>query len=121
MARSLTESEQQLISAMITSAKAADPSRFEAQEVWYQWRQELLGTLDRITVGASCECSKCPSVQLLLDGQVVPAGASQIILQAFISEGIVMLFIDDDVPSYLEIAPNPDVELDLPTQDALIF
>lgn len=121
MARALTESERQLISAMITSAKAADPSRFEAQEVWYQWRQELLGTLERITVGTPCECSKCPSVQLLIDGQVVPAGTSQVILQAFISEGIVMLFIDDDVPSYLEIAPNPDVELDLPTQDALIF
>lgn len=121
MARSLTKSEHQLISAMITSAKAADPSRFEAQEVWYQWRQELLGTLDRITVGSPCECSKCPSVQLLIDGQAVPAGTAQVILQAFISEGIVMLFIDDDLPSYLEIAPNPDVELELPTQDALIF
>lgn len=121
MARSLTKSEHQLISAMITSAKAADPSRFEAQEVWYQWRQELLGTLDRITVGSPCQCSKCPSVQLLIDGQAVPAGTAQVILQAFISEGIVMLFIDDDIPSYLEIAPNPDVELDLPTQDALIF
>lgn len=121
MARSLTESERQLISAMITSAKAADPGRFEAQEVWYQWRQELLGGLDRITVGDPCDCGKCPSVQLLVDGQDVPAGRSQVILEAFISEGIVMLFIDDDLPSYLEIAPNPDTELKLPTEDALIF
>ena len=121
MARSLTESEHQLISAMITSAKATDPSRFAAQEIWYQWRQKLLGTLDRITVGAPCECNKCPSVQLLIDGQAVSAGGSQVILEAFISEGMVMLFIDDDIPSYLEIAPNPDVELELPAQDALIF
>lgn len=121
MARSLAEAERQLISVMITSAKAADPRKFEAQEVWYQWRQKLLGTLGRLSVGEPCGCGKCPSVELLVDGQGVPAGQSQVILEAFISEGIVMLFIDDGLPSYPEIAPNPDTELELPTEDALIF
>lgn len=121
MARSLTKSERQLISAMITSAKAANPEHFEDQHAWYQWRQDLLGTLDRLSVGELCDCGKCPSVQLLVDDREVPPGRVQVILEAFIAEGIVMLFIDDNLPSYLEIAPNPDVELDLPTEDALIF
>lgn len=121
MARSLTASELQLLSAMITSAKAADPARFDDQQAWFEWRQELHDTLDRVTVGELCDCGKCPSVQLLIDGQEVPAGTSQVILEAFISEGIVMLFIDDDLPSYLEIAPNLDVELELPGESALIF
>ncbi|HIW46649.1 MAG TPA: hypothetical protein H9884_07095 [Candidatus Yaniella excrementigallinarum] len=121
MARSLTESERQLVSAMIVSAKATNPDCFQDQDTWYRWRQELHETLDRITVGEACDCGKCPSVQLLVDGQEVPLGDRQVILEAFISEGIVMLFIDDDLPSYLEIAPNLDVELELPKQSALIF
>lgn len=121
MERSLTLSERQLISAMITSAKATDPDRFDDQTAWFQWRQELHETLDRITGGESCDCGKCPSFQLLVDGQAVAAGESQVILEAFISEGIVMLFIDDGKPSYLEIAPNLDVELELPDENALIF
>lgn len=121
MARSVTESERQLISAMIISAKAADPQHFQSQDAWYQWRQQLHKTLGRISVGAACDCGKCPSVQLLIDGQQVPAGKSQVILEAFVSDGIVMLFIDDDLPSYLEIAPNLDVELELPNENALIF
>ena len=32
-----------------------------------------------------------------------------------------MLSIDDDQPSYLEIAPNLDIQLDLPDEKALIF
>jgi len=44
-----------------------------------------------------------------------------IILEAFISEGIVMLFIDDGKPSYFEVAPNLDVKVDLPLESALIF
>lgn len=121
MARTLTASERQLISAMMTSAKATDPERFEDQQAWYQWRQELHDGLDRITVGASCDCGKCPSVQLLVDGQTVPPGESQIILEAFVSEGIVMLFIDDGKPSYLEVAPNLDSAVELPDESALIF
>lgn len=121
MARSLREAERQLISAMITSAKATDPAQYDNQQTWQDWRETLLETIDRITVGEACDCGKCPSVQLLIDEQPVPTGKSQIILEAFISEGIVMLFVDDGLPSYLEIAPNLDVQLDLPDEEALIF
>ena len=121
MARSLTEAERQLISAMITSAKATNPSQYDTQETWQNWRQDLLQMLDRITAGDACECGKCPSFQLLVDNKPVPAGKNQIILEAFISEGLVMLFVDDGIPSYLEIAPNLDVQLDLPDEEALIF
>jgi len=121
MARSLTDAERQLISAMITSAKATDPTQFDSQEAWQSWRDELHETLGRITVGEACDCGKCPSVQLLIDDQPVPPSESQIILEAFIAEGIVMLFVDDGYPSYLEIAPNLDEDLDLPDEEALIF
>lgn len=121
MARSLTDGERQLISAMISSAKAANPDELESQQAWQGWREALHGLVDRISVGAACACGKCPSFQLLIDEQPVPAGHTQIILEAFISEGIVMLFVDDGHPSYLEIAPNLDVQLDLPDEKALIF
>ncbi len=121
MARALTDAERQLISAMITSAKASNPDQFESQQAWQQWRHQLHDTIDRITVGASCHCGKCPSVELLVDDKPVPAGKTQIILEAFVSEGLVMLYVDDDQPSYLEIAPNLDVQLDLPDEKALIF
>lgn len=121
MARSLTDTERQLINAMITSAKATDPAQYQRPETWQRWRHELHEMLDRISVGKACDCGKCPSFQLLVDNKPVPAGKSQIILEAFISEGIVMLFVDDGKPSYLEIAPNLDVDLELPGEEALIF
>ena len=121
MARSLTDAERQLISAMITSAKATDPAQYDKAETWQRWRHELHEMLDRITVGEACDCGKCPSFQLLVDNLPVPSGRRQIILEAFIAEGIVMLFVDDGKPSYLEIAPNLDVELELPGEEALIF
>lgn len=121
MARSLNEGERQLISAMITSAKATNPEFFTSQEDWEQWREDLRSLMDRITAGEPCDCGKCPSFQLLVDGKPVQAGAKQVILEAFVSEGIVMLFVDDGKPSYLEIAPNLDEELELPSDGALIF
>src|SRR5699024_8401360 len=117
----LTESERQLVSAMIVSAKATNPDCFQDQDTWYRWRQELHETLDRITVGEACDCGKCLSVQLLVDGQEVPLGDRQVILEAFISESIVILFIDDHLQSYLKIQPTLDVELELPKQSALIL
>lgn len=121
MARSLTDAERLLIHAMITSAKATDPAVDQTKTTSEDWRHKLHEMLDRITVGQACDCGKCPSVQLLIDDKPVPAGKSQIILEAFISQGIVMLFVDDGKPSYLEIAPNLDVELELPDEKALIF
>ena len=121
MARSLTDAERILISAMITSAKATDPDRFKGAMAWRNWRHELQEMLDRLSVGKLCDCGKCPSFQLLVDGSEVPPSQDPIILEAFISDGIVMLFIDDGQPSYLEIAPNLDVKVDLPPESALIF
>src|SRR5699024_5483392 len=102
MARPLTEPERKLISAMITSAKATDPNRFAGSVSWHKWRQELHQLVDRLSVGELCNCGKCPSFELLVDGQKVPTGSAPIILEAFISEGSVMLFIEDGKPSYLE-------------------
>src|SRR5699024_7364079 len=121
MARSLTESERQLVSAMIVSAKATKPDCFQDQNTWYRWRQELQETLDLITVVEACDFGKGPSLQLLVDGQEVRLEDRRVNLEEFISKGIVMLFSDDDLPSYVEIAPNLDVELELPKHGALIF
>lgn len=121
MARSLTDAERRLISAMITSAKAADPDRLNGSVAWRNWRHELHEMIDRLSVGELCDCGKCPSFELLFDGQKVPRSKDSIILEAFIPEGLVMLFIDEGKPSYLEIAPNLDVRVELPPESALIF
>lgn len=121
MARPLTPAEQHLIRAMIMYAKATQPEHSAAPTNWQQWRRDRLALMDRLSAGEPCDCGNCPSVQLLVDGAPVAPGADPIILEAFVSEGLVMLFIDDGYPSYLEIAPNPDVQLELPSEDALIF
>ena len=121
MARSLTDPERRLIRAMITSAKATDPERLKGSVAWRNWRQELHAMIDRLSVGEMCDGGKCPSFQLLVDGHDVAPSPDRIILEAFISEGMVMLFIDDGKPSYLEIAPNLNVKVDLPAESALIF
>lgn len=121
MARSLTDAERTLIGAMITSAKASDPDRLKGTVAWRNWRRDLYEMINRLSVGRLCDCGKCPSFQLLVDGHEVPPSKDPIILEAFISDGIVMLFIDDGKPSYLEIAPNLDVKVELPSQSALIF
>ncbi|GAA4117819.1 hypothetical protein [Enteractinococcus coprophilus] len=121
MARSLTHPEHTLISAMITSAKASDPDRLKGSVAWRNWRHELHAMIDRLSVGKLCDCGKCPSFQLRVDGQEVQPSDAPIILEAFIPEGIVMLFVDDGKPSYFEVAPNLDVKVDLPLESALIF
>ncbi len=121
MARSLTNAERTLISAMITSAKAADPDRLRGTVAWRKWRHDLHKMIDRLSVGKLCDCGKCPSFELLVDGRRVPSSQQPIILEAFISDGIVMLFIDDGKPSYLEISPNLNTKVELPPESALIF
>lgn len=121
MARALTDAERQLIRAMIVSAKAANPGLFANQQAWQQWRQELLKSVDKLTAGAACDCGKCPSVELRMEDQPASAGSVRVILEAFVADGLVMLYVDGDQPSYLEIAPNLDVHLDLPDEKALIL
>src|SRR5690625_7350340 len=118
MARSLTEAERQLISAMITSAKATDPNQLDSSEAWQSWRDELHGTIGRITVGEACDCGKSPSVQLLIDDQPVPPTENQIILEPFIAEGIVILFVYDGYPSYPEFERHPEDDLATPAEES---
>src|SRR5699024_2398610 len=84
--RSRTDAERTLISAMITSAKATDPDRLKGSVAWRNWRHELHEMIDRLSVGKLCDCGKCPSFQLLVDGHEVPSSPEPIILEAFISE-----------------------------------
>lgn len=121
MARSLSATERALLSAMVTSAKPADATRFSGTIAWRNWRDEVRQQLDRLTAGASCDCGKCPSFHLLFDGAPVTESATPVILEAFVPDGMVMLFVDGNIPSYLEVAPNLDEEIGLPAATSLIF
>lgn len=121
MARSLSATERALISAMVTSAKPTDPARFSGTVAWRRWRDDVHQQLARLSAGAPCDCGKCPSFQVLFDGDPVVKSAAPIILEAFVPDGMVLLFIDDTVPSYLEIAPNLDDQIELPKPESLIF
>lgn len=70
-----------------------------------RWRRQALDT----RAGRRCDCGSYPSIELT-GGTGVSAvrTRSRVVLVAQTDEAMVLLFIDDDQPSYLELAPTGD-------------
>ena len=101
MSRPLTERERLALRAMIERATGSDGVVIAAQD-----RQRWLDQAAEAQAGARCACGTCPSIELEVPGRSIAREPSQrVVLEAGSPGAMLLLFIDDDVPSYLELAP----------------
>lgn len=80
-------------------------------------RERWLAASANLRVHDGCGCGLCPSI----DFGPIPDDADRYVLEASTPESLVLLFIDDDKPSYLEIAPYGEEAVGLPSPDELTF
>lgn len=116
-----------MIRSATTSPDEADFADFtpEQRQGWdppepisNEQRQIWEGRLGEVVVTSHCDCGTCPSVGMsplsrIGDEQRDDQGgdgdwSQRVVLTAGISGAMLQLFIDDDYPSYLELAPIDD-------------
>ncbi len=90
---------------MIDRGACFDPDgRVEAADRT-RWREQLATT----RAGRSCGCGTCPSIELTDAAGVSPGMTrSRVVLDAETDDAMLLLFIDDDQLSYLELAPTDE-------------
>lgn len=81
-------------------------------------RQLWEGNLGEVVVTNTCDCGACPSIGMrprlrVDDSERSDLGgdgdwSDRIVLHAGAPGALILLFIDDDVPGYLELAPIDD-------------
>ena len=116
-----------MIRLATTSPDEADYAEFTAEQrrgwdppkpISNEQRQTWEGRLGEVVVTSHCDCGTCPSVGMrpLIcsdDEQRDDEGgdgdwSQRVVLTAGISGAMLQLFIYDDYPSYLELAPIDD-------------
>lgn len=123
MTRRLTSRESDALVFLIDSGIGAVGDPTDADRA--RWR----GLVDRLRVSATCACGTCPSIDLALAApankpapKVSSAGTTpdtaaaatsrRVVLEGFTPGAFLLLFIDDDVPTLLELAPIDDKVFD---------
>jgi hypothetical protein len=104
--RELTARERDVLLAMIENGQP-DPS--DDSPITPRRRAGWLRRVDSTLVYGTCGCGNCPSIDL---GDVTgpnPGTGDRDVLVAEHGSAAVLLFIDDDRPSYLELATADDV------------
>ncbi len=87
------------------------------------WAANLSNTV----VSETCPCGTCPSIALTLPGDTpryaYDAERSSFILDAVAESAIVVLFVENDVPVYLELVPpfNATEVDEFPAAESLVF
>ena len=103
--RPLTPREEAVLVALITQGDHMDNDATVTDDDRARWLRQVPHT----RAGRRCDCGTCPSIEL-----TNPAGAtpdmqnSRVVLQASTTGALLLLFIDDDHLSYLELAPLDD-------------
>ncbi len=68
-----------------------------------RWRKQLATT----RAGRPCGCGQCPSMELTgVTGATPQMTSRRVVLEAAANDAMLLLFIDDDQLSYLELAPT---------------
>jgi len=110
--RELTRREREVLELMIGCAATLDPDGsdqgvFEVDRA--RWRAQVGST----RAGRGCGCGSCPSIELTAaDGASPEMTSSRVVLNAETDGAMLLLFIDDDQLSYLELAPTGDGSFD---------
>ena len=102
MTRELTDRERAVLTLMIDSAGAFADDPEPSDEARRRWRAQLAGA----RAGAACGCGTCPSIELENEHGHTPAGGRRMVLSASHPHASLLLFIDGDRLSYLELAPH---------------
>jgi hypothetical protein len=102
--RELTRRERDVLALMIDHGTCdADESVMEADRA--RWRAQLATA----RAGRHCGCGTCPSIELTDEAGVSPGmTSSRVVLNAETDKAMLLLFIDDDQLSYLELAPTDE-------------
>lgn len=109
-----------MVEAMI---RRAPPLLEEWGEPSLADRERWLAMVDDLSVHGVCGCGTCPTIDLAYKGVFGdPAKAdSRMVLEASVQHALVLLLIDDDVPSCLEVAPTDELSVALPSPDEINF
>ena len=104
--RPLTSREQAVLVALITRGDHMDDDATVTDDDRSRWLRQVPHT----RAGRRCDCGTCPSTELTDTAGATPdMRNSRVVLQAS-TPGVLLLllFIDDDHLSYLELAPLDD-------------
>ncbi|WP_157579739.1 MULTISPECIES: hypothetical protein [unclassified Plantibacter] len=103
--RPLTARERDLLFALIARGSAVGSDASIAQSDRERWA----GQVAAAKVHGTCGCGSCPSIELAPSDEADSAGPSRrTVLEASTDDAFLLLFIDDDRPTYLELAPIGD-------------
>ena len=103
--RELTRREREVVALMIDHGTVLDPDKGVGDTDRARWRAQLATA----RAGRPCGCGTCPSIELTdADGSTPETPGGRVVLDAETDEAMVLLFIDDDRLSYLELAPTED-------------
>lgn len=118
MGRELTEVERAVLVAMIRHGVGfEDQSPVQAAQ-----RKRWLHQVPTVLAGPTCGCGTCPSIELEDEHGAIPTIGSRVVLTAATRESLLLLFIDDDRLSYLELAPTGETPTDsFPGTAELLF
>jgi hypothetical protein len=104
MSRELTEREREVLAFLLEhGATFADD-----QPVTIEQRSRWRARLADVRAGAPCGCGTCPSIVLEDAGGSVPDSGRRVVLSAGHPDASLLLFVDADRLSYLELAPHGD-------------
>jgi hypothetical protein len=106
MGRDLTTREREVLEAMIQYAHGPSAS----EQVSLDSRRRWMAQVPLTRVGRACACGTCPTIDLEDESGSTPDSTrSRIVLMAGSPAALLLLFVDDDRPSCLELAPTEDV------------
>lgn len=102
--RPLSVRERDLLVALIDRGTEPDADRAITASDRERWAGQLPGVM----VHGTCGCGTCPSIDLVRGSGDRPTPSRQTVLEASTSIAFLLLFIEDDRPTYLELAPFGD-------------
>ena len=103
--RQLTSREEAVLVALITRGDQMDNDVTVTDDDRARWLRQVPQT----RAGRRCDCGTCPSIVLTDPAGVTPeVRNSRVVLEASTTGALLLLFIDDDRLSYLELAPLDD-------------
>ena len=103
MIRQLSEREHHVLVAMIEHAGVGE----EGPDISSVQRSAWRATVPHLQVYDACNCGDCPSVSLTSNAEHPNVSEDErVVLVAALNDALVLVFVDDDVPSYLELAPH---------------